>query len=381
MPRGFQKPRCVARHEVDFEVEPSAGAKRSERRDFQRVRDDQHGKRVAVDLVDGQRNAIERDRALRRDEARQLAGTRNDSRAMSVKSSRAISSARPSTWPLTRWPPSSSPSRSARSRLSLVPRCQAPAVVTRKRLGGGIDRKPRAADRLARARPRSGMARSRRSKRRYRWCRDHSRRRCVSRRRPPACSLTSITSPKSLTMPVNTPSPSLVNLPCIGADRLACRHIAAAAIASAPSAAGPRAHRCHRRPRPWARWNSTASSTRSASSRAAASVGPPSTISRVMPRSAISFSAAERSRRPALSGARRHLDACRLQSFRRARRRRCPADDPYRRLPGRPQRAATSRRKPQRAVEHDAHRRILRPCRAAGRSAADRPRARCRCRP
>ena len=37
----------------------------------------------------------------------------------------------PSTWPLTMWPPSSSPSRSARSRLSLVPRCQVPAVVIR----------------------------------------------------------------------------------------------------------------------------------------------------------------------------------------------------------------------------------------------------------
>ena len=55
----------------------------------------------------------------------------------------------PSTWPLTRCPPSSSPSRSERSRLSLVPRCHVPAVVTRQRLRRHVDGKERAIALLA----------------------------------------------------------------------------------------------------------------------------------------------------------------------------------------------------------------------------------------
>ena len=35
----------------------------------------------------------------------------------------------PSTWPATMWPPSSSPARSARSRLMRWPGCQSPSVV------------------------------------------------------------------------------------------------------------------------------------------------------------------------------------------------------------------------------------------------------------
>ena len=61
---------------------------------------------------------------------------------MSVRSSRATSSAMPSTWPATIWPPSSSPIFSARSRLSRVPCCPAPGRGEPQRLGGGIDREP-----------------------------------------------------------------------------------------------------------------------------------------------------------------------------------------------------------------------------------------------
>ena len=50
---------------------------------------------------------------------------------MSGRSSREISSATPSTWPATMWPPSSSPTFIARSRLSRVPVFQSPAVVIR----------------------------------------------------------------------------------------------------------------------------------------------------------------------------------------------------------------------------------------------------------
>src|SRR5262249_21200286 len=59
------------------------------------------------------------------------AGERTVNRAMSVKSSRAITLARPSAWPATTCPPSSSPSLSGRSRLMCVPFCQTPAVVAR----------------------------------------------------------------------------------------------------------------------------------------------------------------------------------------------------------------------------------------------------------
>ena len=50
----------------------AAGAQRAERGDLQGVRDDQDGERVAFDLVDGERHAVECDGTLGRDEARKL---------------------------------------------------------------------------------------------------------------------------------------------------------------------------------------------------------------------------------------------------------------------------------------------------------------------
>ena len=46
-------------------------AQRPEGGDLQRVRNDQHGKAILVDLVHGERDAVKRDRALGRDEPRQ----------------------------------------------------------------------------------------------------------------------------------------------------------------------------------------------------------------------------------------------------------------------------------------------------------------------
>ena len=60
----LHQPRRVAGHQVDLEVDLVAGRERAERRHLQRVRDDQHREGVAVDLVDGERHAVERDRAL-----------------------------------------------------------------------------------------------------------------------------------------------------------------------------------------------------------------------------------------------------------------------------------------------------------------------------
>src|ERR1041385_3060329 len=71
-PHRLQQPRRIARHLIDFEIEASARCgEHSEGGDLQRVRDDQHRKSVALDLVDGERYAVERDRTLGRDEARQ----------------------------------------------------------------------------------------------------------------------------------------------------------------------------------------------------------------------------------------------------------------------------------------------------------------------
>src|ERR1043166_3681730 len=58
-------------------------------------------------------------------------GTRNTKRAMPVMSSRETTSASPSMCPLTRWPPSSSPTFSDRSRLTRVPFDQRPTAVSR----------------------------------------------------------------------------------------------------------------------------------------------------------------------------------------------------------------------------------------------------------
>ena len=126
--------------------------------------------------------------------------------------------------------------------------------------------------------------------------------------------------------------------------------------------------------------NSTASSTRSACTNAAATVGPPSTISRVMPRSASSFSTATRSSRPSCACDAEHLDALGAQHLFRHRRSASAAANTQ---IGVSRAVATSAvasgsRSLRRARPAPAS---AAPCRAAGRSAADRRPAPCRCRP
>ena len=67
--RSLQEARGIARHLVNFEIQPRPGAKAPERGDLQRVRNDQHRKRRALDLVDRKRNAIEGDRPFGSDES------------------------------------------------------------------------------------------------------------------------------------------------------------------------------------------------------------------------------------------------------------------------------------------------------------------------
>ena len=98
------------------------------------VRDEVDGEADAVavrlDLVHGQRDAVERDRALGGDDkARARHRRRWSSLIESPTGSAASIVPMPSTWPVTIWPPSSSPTFSARSRLSRAPSAHRPAAV------------------------------------------------------------------------------------------------------------------------------------------------------------------------------------------------------------------------------------------------------------
>src|SRR4030081_3378792 len=66
--------RRISRHEVDLEIDLAAGRERPERGHRQRVGNNQYRERVARGLVDGERDAVDRDRALRRDEADEISG-------------------------------------------------------------------------------------------------------------------------------------------------------------------------------------------------------------------------------------------------------------------------------------------------------------------
>ena len=106
-------------------------------------------------------------------------------------------------------------------------------------------------------------------------------------------------------------------------------------------------------------WNKNGLVDEIGGKKAAASVGPPSTISRVMPRSARSLSTPKSSGPPALRRP-QHLDAHRQQlelgSVRAALH---SGNHPYRLLRAvRTSREST--RQAQHAVEHDAHRRVFR---------------------
>ena len=67
----FQQPCRIAGQQIDFEIDLVADADLAQRGDAQGVRDHQHRKSIAVDLVDGERHAVERDRTFEGDEARE----------------------------------------------------------------------------------------------------------------------------------------------------------------------------------------------------------------------------------------------------------------------------------------------------------------------
>ncbi len=119
----------------------------------------------SLHLVHRQRYAVHGDAALDRDEARQVASAPGKPSACDPFSGVAdTASPTPSTWPDTRCPPSSSPMRNDRSRLTRDPDGPASQLGMRQRLGRGIDREPV----RVRTPPPSGSSRNRRSRRRAR---------------------------------------------------------------------------------------------------------------------------------------------------------------------------------------------------------------------
>ena len=121
----LRKPRGIARHQIDLDMDGIALLRCAPGGDGERMRDQQHGEDSRPStVVDGQRGAVEADRALDGDEARRPRGARMWKRAVAPQARRRRRSPRvariwptPSTWPVTRWPPSSSPTFSERSRL------------------------------------------------------------------------------------------------------------------------------------------------------------------------------------------------------------------------------------------------------------------------
>ena len=188
--RRLQETRGIARHLVHFEVQAARRREALPNVVTLSVCGMISTEKVSpLDLVDRERNAVERDRAFRRDKARSVRGHPQHSRAMSGKSSRVSSSAMPSTWPLTIWPPSSSPS--AQRAFEVEPGAALPGSRGGhpERLGRHIDGEEGAIAAAGPAPPRSGRDRNRRSRRRCRWWQDRSRRRSSRRRRPSARSV------------------------------------------------------------------------------------------------------------------------------------------------------------------------------------------------
>src|SRR5688572_26788016 len=70
---GLEVARDVARDRVDLEVQLPAGADAAQVRHAERVRNQHDLEAAGPDSVHGQRHAVERDRALLRDEAEQRA--------------------------------------------------------------------------------------------------------------------------------------------------------------------------------------------------------------------------------------------------------------------------------------------------------------------
>src|ERR1700743_3494580 len=64
----FRQSCGIACHQVDLDIDLATRLPATKRCHAERVRDDQHGKRRILDRINGERNAIQRDRPLGRDE-------------------------------------------------------------------------------------------------------------------------------------------------------------------------------------------------------------------------------------------------------------------------------------------------------------------------
>ena len=96
------------------------GCRAAERRALERLRDQRDVEALVVDPRDGQRDAVDGDRALLDDVAQQRRGAgldRHDAREAVLAHARRPSPT-PSTWPCTMWPPRRSAARSGSSRFT-----------------------------------------------------------------------------------------------------------------------------------------------------------------------------------------------------------------------------------------------------------------------
>ena len=138
----FDEPRDIARQQVDFEIDLVARLQPAERRDLRRVRNDVDAEARAIDLVHRQRDAVERDRALGRDEARQRhRHLERDAHGLAFRRHRddlahAVDMAG------DEMAAQLVAELSGRSRLTGSPAFQPPSVVLDKRLARRLDREP-----------------------------------------------------------------------------------------------------------------------------------------------------------------------------------------------------------------------------------------------
>ena len=142
----LQQTRGVTRHGVDFEIDvvarPQARRRSSPVSVCGMISTVKVSPSTALTVSETPSSATEPLGAMKRASS---AGARSVKRAISVMSSRVTTLASPSTWPATRWPPSSSPNLSERSRLTCAAVPPAADGGDAQRLGRGVDRKPGAA--------------------------------------------------------------------------------------------------------------------------------------------------------------------------------------------------------------------------------------------
>ncbi len=125
----FDQPRDVAGQQIDFEIDLLPGFERAEGRDLGVCGMMLTPKRVpstSLTVSETPSSATEPLGAMKRARIRRRL---NVMRMDSPSGVTLTTSAMPSTWPVTMWPPSSSPTCIGRSRLTGRPTFQSPSVV------------------------------------------------------------------------------------------------------------------------------------------------------------------------------------------------------------------------------------------------------------